>query len=238
MKTYDPSCPLVFIHVPKTAGASVRRVFKNWFKERFVPHYFGEANGTLPQRSPLFDQHTPDSPVCVYGHFNQKRGFGVQDNYPDAQQFMTILRDPFEMAISGYYYMRNTGAGWKDASNFPQGDLDAYLKTMTPNMLGHFPRPVTTDTYKDIIDSCFVDIGFTEDLGPSLARMAATLGHPFDDAMLEHHNLAERDDQNAAAQELRAQFQDRHPLEFAVYDYARARFAPSIRPKEPRNVPS
>lgn len=224
MKAYDPSCPLVFIHVPKTAGSSVRRIFTQWFGERFVPHYFDEANGTPPQRSPLFDQHSPELPVCVYGHFNRKRGFGVQDNYPDARQFMTVLRDPFEMAISGYYFMRNTGAGWKDKSNLPDGELDEYLKTMTPNMLGHFPRPMTAETYKDVIDTFFVDIGFTEDLAASLERFSVTLGCPFEAASLERRNAAKRDEQNEAVQGLRMQFRERHSLEFD--DYARARFAP------------
>lgn len=185
MKAYDPSCPLVFIHVPKTAGSSVRRIFTQWFGERFVPHYFDEANGTPPQRSPLFDQHSPELPVCVYGHFNRKRGFGVQDNYPDARQFMTVLRDPFEMAISGYYFMRNTGAGWKDKSNLPDGELAA-----------------------------------------SLERFSVTLGCPFEAASLERRNAAKRDEQNEAVQGLRMQFRERHSLEFDVYDYARARFAP------------
>lgn len=95
---------------------------------------------------------------------------------------------------------------------------------MTPNMLGHFPRLMTAKTYKDVI-TFFIDIGFTA-ASPSLERLAAVLGFSFNATMLEHRNVAKRDDQNKMVQKLRTEFRDRHPLEFDVYDYARARFAP------------
>lgn len=224
MKPYDPDLPLVFIHVPKTAGSSVRRVVADWFKAGFVAHYFDEKTGTPPQRDARFDQHRADAPVCVYGHFNRLRKFGVDHTYPDARQFVTILRDPFELMISEYYFIRKTGANWKDQSRVPQEDLARYLATARPNMLNHFPRPVSADNYKDIIDEFFLEIGFTETLVPSLSSIAARLEFAFDPAVLEHRNKTERDDQNRAVQALRPAFQDRNRLEFDVYAYAMTRF--------------
>lgn len=233
MKPYDPHLPLIFIHVPKTAGASVRRVVMEWFDAGYLPHYYDERTGTPPERDARFDRHSADAPVCVYGHFNRTRGFGVEHTYPDGRQFITILRDPFEMAVSQYYFIRKAGAGWKDQSRVPTDGLLQHLETVAPNMLNHFPRPVSAENYKDIIEEFFIDIGFTEMLVPSLARIAARLDLPFDPARLEHRNKTERDHQNLAAQELRLMFRERNRLEFDVYDYAMKRFGePEARAKE------
>ena len=31
MRPYDPTEPLIFVHVPKCAGTTVRAVFRDWF---------------------------------------------------------------------------------------------------------------------------------------------------------------------------------------------------------------
>lgn len=223
MKKYDADLPLIFIHVPKTAGASVRRIVMRWFGPGYIPHYYDERAGVRPERDVRFDNHG-DTPVCVYGHFNRHRGFGVEDNYPDAKQFVTILRDPFEMAISEYYFTRKVGHDWKDQSRVPGKGLRDHLLVSRPNMLNHFPRPVSFENYRDIIDEFFVEIGFTEALTPSLSRIAARLGVSFDPADLEHINKTERDDQVGAVQEFRSAFRELNRLEFDVHDYAMKRF--------------
>lgn len=223
MRAYDPALPLVFIHVPKTAGASVRRLVMTWFGSGYLPHYYDERHALSPGRDPGFEHHSAEHPVCVYGHFNRRRGFGVEHDYPDAQQFVTILRDPFEMAISEYYFIRKTGADWKDRSRVPSLPLRRHLETAQINMLAHFPRPVSADNYRDVVEEFFVDIGFTETLVQSLEQMAGLLGRSFDPQQLEHRNRTPRDDQNQEVQALRSDFRERHRLEFDVYDYAMSR---------------
>lgn len=223
---YDPDQPLIFIHVPKTAGRSVRDVFQGWFGAGLIRHYFDEPTGRMPEIHDIDARHSRAAPVCVYGHFNRDRGFGVEHSYPRARQFVTILRDPFDMVTSHYYFLRRTAGNWQDRSRMPGGSLAAYLETTRPNMLNHFPRPVTAENYRDIVEEFFVDIGCTEALVPSLTRIAHRLGQRFDPASLPHRNRSDRDDQDAAVQSLRALFRDRNPVECAVYDYARARLAP------------
>lgn len=211
----------------------MRRVVMDWFGAGYLPHYYDEKTGTPPERDVRFDRHSADAPVCVYGHFNRLRGFGVEHSYPDARQFVTILRDPFEMMISEYYFIRETGAGWKEQSRVSSDGLLHHLETAKPNMLNHFPRSISAENYKDIIEEFFIEIGFTEMLVPSLVRIAARLGLSFDPAGLVHRNKTKRDDQNLAAQELRPIFRESNPLEFDVYDYAMKRFgAPETPAKE------
>lgn len=221
MRRFEPDQPLVFIHVPKTAGISVRDVFSGWFGARLILHYYNEAAGRPPQRDPRFDRHSRAAPVCVYGHFNRNRAFGVTDTYPEATQFVTLLRDPFEMACSSYFFVRKVSAGWKDRSRVPQGDLATHLEEEPPNMLNHFPCVVTEANYREVIETQFVEIGVTERLAESLARIAAALGHDFDPARLGRLNVTDRDTAGLDLGALRARYRNRHPLEFAVYDHVR-----------------
>lgn len=225
MNFYDDRLPLIFIHVPKTAGGSSRMVFAKWFGAGFQTHYRDEARGTLPRRAAATDDPNRGHPLCIYGHFNRNRGFGVELNYPDIRQFVTILRDPLEMMISRYYYSRQMRAQYRRPTQTASGSLAAFLQKGTGNMLNHFPRPVSWENHKDIIEEYFLEIGFTESLAPSLERMAAVLGQRFDPARLGVVNQTPRDGQSLLSPELRADFQEKSRLEYAVYAYAKARFA-------------
>ena len=159
-----------------------------------------------------------------YGHFNRNRAFGVADTYPDATQFITVLRDPFEMACSSYFFTRRAGRKWKDRSRVPQADLATYLDTTPPNMLNRFPCVVTETNYRAVMDAYFISIGITERLAESMARIAAALGRGFVAPDLKRRNPTERDDADMDLGALRARYRANHPLEFAVYDHARWMF--------------
>lgn len=225
MNTYDPSAPLIFIHVPKAAGTSVKAVFREWFGKGLVEHYYDERKGRMPERHDLDRLRMAGLSPVVYGHFNRHRGFGVEDYYPDVGQFVTVLRDPFELSVSHYYFTRRAGKEWKDRSRVPTGELAEYLMTTAPNMLQHFPRPVTPSNFKDIIEEYFVDIGFTDELDASLTRIGSKLGKSFDAAALDHLNATARDE--AIPGTLRERFAEKYELEYRVYEHARKVFAPA-----------
>ncbi len=170
--------------------------------------------------------HRLDRPVCVYGHFPRKNGFGVEHSFPEITQFLTILRDPFERVISQYYYLRRPGAVFRDPNRVPKISLREHLATTRLQMLQHFPRGVTRDNYRDLIDEYFIDIGFLDDLENSLCRFAEHLGHPPPHMPMPRENAVERDAQTQDVGDLRAVFADNNPLDIAVYTYARTKFAP------------
>jgi hypothetical protein len=100
MRKYITEKPLFSIHIPKTAGTSFQKILKCWFGDDLYLHYFDEKNNKMPEKYIL------KSGLCIHGHFNKKRGFGVFDYYPEADQFITIIRDPLELHLSNFFFVK------------------------------------------------------------------------------------------------------------------------------------
>lgn len=218
MRKYNRKEPLIVIHIPKAAGTSAMKVFESWYRKGFMMHYYDEHTGEMPVKKDLFKMHTWFCPVLLHGHFNKARGFGVEDYYPEVRQFITILRDPFELTLSRFFFTRKTASTWKHPERVPRKELEDFLLTEKPNMLNHFPREVTFDNYRDIIEEFFVFIGITEKLDETMCRIASSLGKKYQSGMLGHYNATERDE--AIPDGLRDAFEEKNPLEFEVYRYA------------------
>jgi hypothetical protein len=223
MREYDRTSPLIVIHIPKAAGSSVKNIFKLWFGNALYDHYFDELAGFPPPKRNLDLLHSLDRPLAIYGHFNRLRGFGIEHYYPEVQQFITILRDPFESAISSYYYIRKNGPNWKDQARVPKADLRQFLLDTPPNMLNQFPRTVTRDNYRDQIEELFIEVGIMERLSESVHLIAKKLGMPFEEEWLPHVNVTDRDQPHP--QDLQEEYAKWYPLEFEVYGYAFRQFS-------------
>lgn len=221
MRDHDPTQPLIFIHVPKTAGISVREIFSAWYGDRLHPHYFNPANQQMPPHVDLEAQTQAGTPPLIYGHFNRLRGFGVPDYYPQVRQFLAILRDPLDMHLSRYFFIRRKQAtNHSIHSDLGDASAEAHVRDNHLNMLEHFPRPVTFDNYKDIIEEYFIDIGLFEDLPRTLTRFATKLGK--DTALvdgLQHRNATPRS--GSIPIDLQDQFREKWKLEYEVYSYVR-----------------
>lgn len=222
MRTYDPSKPLIAIHVPKSAGTSLHDTFRSWFgKRNYFRHAYNEEKGRMPKHQKLAKRNGQPRPICIHGHFNRERGFGIQDYYPTVDQFVTILRDPFDMAVSEYHDIRGRGQGWKDKSRVPTGSIEEHLDANPPNMLVHFPHPMTMQNWEEQLHEQFIYIGITEDLDTSMKVMAGHLG--FDPpAPVPNKNRASS--KYERPEELRARYQEQNPVEFAVYEFARTNY--------------
>lgn len=219
MRNYDKNKPLIAIHIPKTGGHSFREILKKWFKENFLRHYFDEKRNKMPER------HELRPGICICGHFNKKRNFGIQDYYPGVDQFITILRDPFEILVSRYFFEKK-----REMNNFSYrdgkplkltDDIDEYLEKEMgrpdyhPNILDYMPVAMTSENYKDVIHHCFIFIGILEEFQYSIDKIAQKLDFPTYPA--EIMNKSRRFER--VLPEFRQRFIQGHPLEYDVYHY-------------------
>ncbi len=232
MRSYDPSKPLIFSHIPKTAGTSVREMFSKWFGSNLLLHYKDKS------RPPVHDLGNPPEPgksVGVYGHFNRDRGFGIEKYYPQVDQFVTILRDPFERALSSYFFKTQNESMRRAFWGTAMVTLDDYIAHWPTGFLrpldyriGNFlPGGLNHDNYKSVFDNMFIEVGVTEHLDISLRRIADKLGFDFDGSQLQHLNAARRT--HDVSESAKEKFKARNALEYEIYNYARDRLLKTVR---------
>lgn len=235
MRPYDQTLPLVSLHIPKTAGTSLRSTLTDWFgPDRLFLHYRGH-HGEAPERFELGAGH------CVHGHFNRLRGIGALDYYPDARQFVTFLREPFARFISQWRYLHfqqrmgvtvpalddnPTFADWfaRRAEAMAQGE-DPF------SFLGQLPWTIPADDPASAFDRDYVAVGVMEDYQNSVRVLAAALGFTPPTATL-HINRADdphrNGDPTADFPEWREPHREAFAIEYAVYEAGRARMLDAL----------
>lgn len=222
MIPYNKNEPLFSLHIPKCGGQSFRRVLRTWFGKNLYFHYFDEKQDKHPGKHNLKDasgRHWEKN-TCVHGHFNASRGAGVYDYYPEAGQFITFMRDPFELQVSHYFYVKRLGDNaydkGKSIKHSPSTDVVKFLKKSRSYLLKSFPFELTMDNFKELLDKHFVYIGIIENFQTSVSILARKLDFPT--CGVEVLNVSKRDEEVPG--DAREEFISRHPLEYAIYDFA------------------
>ena len=223
MLQYDRNKPLIFCHIPKTAGTAVRQVFASWYGRNLLQHY---KRGPMPVRHDLANPPVVGAPVLVFGHFNRQRGFGSADYYPEVTQFVTLLRDPWERVISNYHYHVKSPDGAAHFSKVAKLSLEEYLAGYPyqdpdygPPMTNFLPKSCDFSDFREMVDTTCVAVAIQDELPASLTKVAETLGFPFSENDLPRINVTERS--ATAPDHLLPAFRKRCALEYAIYDYAR-----------------
>lgn len=239
MRTYDPDWPLFSIHIPKCAGTSLRHVLSKWFGDRFYLHHSDQSTGAKPVRHDLsigvpkrrrWLLQKPYPPrVCVHGHFNHDEGYGVLDYYPDARQFVTMLRDPFDIALSIYFFSKARGdkriiAGKPRPMRAEFPDLSSYVEREVlnkPSIIPSFmPFQLELKTLERDLNERFVYVGLAEDSNKSMERLAQRLGLPY--IAMPRSNESSWDE--PIPDGARDIYRRQHPTEYALYDYVSAHY--------------
>lgn len=99
----EPSrtAPIVYLHIPKTAGSTLYRILENHYPFKNI--YTIWQNGSLND----FKQLEPKkraSILLLRGHF----GYGLSAHLPQKCTWFTILRHPIERTISYYHFIRRS----------------------------------------------------------------------------------------------------------------------------------
>lgn len=217
MKRYDPRKPLFSIHIPKCAGGSFRHLLREWFGQNLYRHYFQQYNAPPPK-------HQLSPGICIHGHFNRAKGFGVLDYYPEAEQFITILRDPLEVVISNYFFWKHKGRAnqirrgtLRPGDEHDYRDVSDFLKKRPEShILNFMPYEVTMDNYQEMLETCLVYVGVLDDLQTSANVLAHKLG--FRPLPVSWTNPSVRDE--VVPEAVQAEFVENNALAYAVYHYA------------------
>lgn len=221
MKVYNPKEPLLSIHIPKCGGTSFINVLSKWFGKNLYQHYFDEVNAKMPPKAPVknfFGGYRSD--ICIHGHFNGNRKFGVDDYYPEIKQAITFIRDPLEIQLSVFYYnhkMMEKGASFRDGKKREiTHDIDEFLEQGSPFIRSFLPAKMTLDNMEQYFNDYFVHVGIMEEYQKSLDIIAEKLGKP--KMTIAKENASERfSDPSPSSIE---KFKSKCAFEYALYDYA------------------
>jgi hypothetical protein len=239
MRAYDPNLPLFSIHVPKCGGTTMSSVLRQWFRGRYYQHYETPATNASPphhdlragmkRRDRWLRPKAYPPHVCVHGHFNNILKQGVLDYYPDAKQFITFLRDPFDVSLSVYFYAKAKGENWYDtgqanANWAKHPTLDAYLENVMfkkPSLVpNYFPFPPDVNAIEKNLQASFVYVGIVGDMATSLRQLAKRLGFP--EPETPHKNDTQWDE--PIPEDARTEYRKQNPAAYALYDFARAHY--------------
>lgn len=178
-KTYDPGKLLLSLHIPKTAGSSFRSILGQWFGERLHNHYPG-----WPTPLTLAESQA-DS--CVHGHFTRRNNTAIHQTYPEADQFITIMREPFDRTISEWRFknmLKANGDPVGEMDDDPDFDtwfgrrIDEVTAQSTTRLMTQMPTDLTFETAHTAFDRDFVAVGLSERFPETLRLFAALLGKP------------------------------------------------------------
>lgn len=225
MRNYDPTQPLIYTHIPKCAGSSVVRLLREWYGSEYHKLNQDERRDIILPQVKTQDAEGKWLPhvKCIHGHFNHGRGYGLPYFYPEVNQYFTILRDPFDLAVSMYFFAKGRsrdGRFWFRGESvdlneqFP--NVSSYVQSYPYWMFDHLPQDATLENYEQKLRSKFIYIGVFEDLQVSIDNLARILGKR--SMTLARINVSTYDEQIPG--HLREKFYYDYPLLKKVYDLA------------------
>jgi len=225
MRPYDPDQPLIFTHIPKCAGTSFVRLLRNWFTNTYHKLNQDETKDVLLPKVVTQDDRGGWLPGvrCIHGHFNHGRGYGLPYYYPEVSQYITVLRDPFDIVVSMYFFAKARSISGR---NFFRGKMvdirdyypsvEYYVRDYPYWLFDHLPQDINSRNYRQKLADRFVYIGVLEDMDRSIDLLAMALGKP--SRALPRMNVSNYDE--PVPTHLRQRFYDDYPLLKQIYDFA------------------
>lgn len=158
---------IVFVHIPKTAGTSLRKAFEQSAKNHLILKDYGNSPETTPALSALIKEQRladlrqkfdrPNRGIFVSGHVPAKRYWP----FFHAESFVTFVRNPVDRVLSEYNHFVSH-YGW----NKPVEEFVA-----TPRF-----RNLMTRVLEGVDLAAFGFIGITEEYERSMDQLRSFVG--------------------------------------------------------------
>ncbi len=95
---------VIFIHIPKNSGTSLRKIVENFYKERAVYFIYTKLFNSNEEEDYISLTENEKKKIrLVYGHVS----FGFHKYIPIPSSYVTFLRDPIKRMISLYSFISN-----------------------------------------------------------------------------------------------------------------------------------
>lgn len=204
MMEFDPNKPLVSLHVPKCAGSSFGQDLSQISNYYSVIYFYPEIGYILPN-----DWHRPKT--IIHGHFVRWKNHAVEDFCPDCQ-YITLLRDPYDVCVSAYYYGLRNNLSWAVNSTIKEYFewwLNSDIGPLTGSLL-------SLDKFNSIEEYCskFICIGSVSRINDFYSKLERVLNVVF--VTSSHLNVSKV---LPNTPDYRNAFKERFPFDFDLYNY-------------------
>lgn len=201
---------IVFVHIPKTAGTSLRKAFEQSAKNNLILKDYGNSPETTPALSALIKEQRladlrqkfdrPNRGIFVSGHVPAKRYWP----FFHAESFVTFVRNPVDRVLSEYNHFVSH-YGW----NKPVEEFVA-----TPRF-----RNLMARTLDGVDLAAFGFIGITEEFERSVEQLRSFVGIELPLLKVNLGNYKEEDGAGVRSRsDLRAMVADLNQEDIALYE--------------------
>jgi hypothetical protein len=218
----------IFIHIPKAAGTSVRRVLEDAIPGDLRQNVYPDAEGISVDEFAELSSAERERLRFVMGHF----GYGIHEQLAEPWRYVTMLRDPVDRYISSYHHaLRFPGTPrQQEIANGKlslEQALDAHLlpENLMVRLLSGTRKslrqqdPGMLDEARHNVAEHFAAVLVMEEMDASMKRLETVLGIP-----LGEPSRLNRGPRSAAGEspELRAAIAEANALDVALYAEVRA----------------
>ncbi len=232
----------LFMHIPKTAGSTMRDVLsKNFSTDRTFLVYTENAYSEQREKFYAMDH---SEPRLIAGHFQ----YGLHSKISEFPcHYVTLLRNPIERVVSYYYHLHrdekhcyHTTVVTREMSlrDFVGGLLPAELDNGQTRFLagqmdlpiGHV-NPETLELAKQNLTRTTTTFGITEYFDSSLTVFQRKFG--WSDIEYERKNVGfNRPTENPCDDEVRELITQTNLYDLELYQWAKERFENNVRNSE------
>lgn len=237
---------VIFLHVGKTAGATMRRALRREFRSSEVMELKAPAvePGRLRRDGAVaYFESLPEAararPRLIMGHMN----YGLHEAVPRPATYVTLLREPIKLILSQYHHVRRHEGHLlhEEAEAYP--DLASYLRSgisleMDNSQTRAFAGDATTpfggctremlEVAKAHLDGAFAVVGLTERFDESLVLMRQAFA--WNRIRYVSVNIDPgRDRRETPSEEDLEIIREQNALDLELYAWAAERFASTLR---------